>query len=287
MTESELRTKVVNIALADLGAEQYSMKHKHIIEDFSKIPHMGNWMDTHQPWCAATVSVWGWRAGLTDIFYPSASCNEMIRLYRANGRWEEDDTYRPKKGDIIMYDWDDSGYGDNKGEADHVGLVTKVEGGIITVIEGNRHNAVAYREIAVGARYIRGFCLPDFKSKSTKGKTKPATWAELLQVAMNVSYDLHLTIEPVVSAHMKREIDHHYLWKRPLAPIVNAHVSWLQEGLKALGYDLRVDGSFWTETETALKKFQKRYGLDVDGYAGVQTHTKMIKVLNELKIAPR
>lgn len=286
MTENELRTKVVNIALADLGAEQYSQRHKAIIRDFCKIPGMGNWMDTDQPWCATTVSVWGWRAGLSDIIYPSASCNQMISLYKAHGRWKEDDSYRPKKGDIIMYDWEDSGTGDNHGEADHVGLVVKVEGGIIKVIEGNRRNMVQYREIAVNDRYIRGFCLPDYASKATKGETKPKSWVELLEVALNVSYDLHLPIQSAVDAHLLREIDHHYLWKRPLAPIVNAHVSWLQECLSALGYDLAVDGSFWTETGNALMRFQRKQGIDVDGYAGVQTHKALIKALEDRNIKP-
>lgn len=38
-----------------------------------------------------------------------------------------------KHGDIIFFDWADS----NDGKADHVGIVEKVENGIVYTIEGN------------------------------------------------------------------------------------------------------------------------------------------------------
>lgn len=42
-----------------------------------------------------------------------------------------------------MYDWQDTGKGDNTGGADHVGIVEKVVGNTITIIEGNKGEAVA------------------------------------------------------------------------------------------------------------------------------------------------
>ena len=88
----------------------------------------------------------------------------MINLYKAAGRWQERDDYVPRMGDLVMYDWQDNGIGDAKGWADHVGIVAAVDAKNITVIEGNRNNAVGYRQIAVDARYIRGYCLPDYES---------------------------------------------------------------------------------------------------------------------------
>lgn len=70
MTEKQLRQNVVDVAKKDLGAKQYSERHAQIIRDFNKIPEMGTWMSTDYAWCAASVSVWGWRAGLTKIYYP-------------------------------------------------------------------------------------------------------------------------------------------------------------------------------------------------------------------------
>ena len=92
----------------------------------------------------------------------------MIVLYQEKGLWMEDDAYRPQPGDIIMYDWQDSGSGDNRGAPDHVGIVEVVDGGTLTIIEGNKGREVARRTLAVGGRYIRGYCLPDYAGKAAK-----------------------------------------------------------------------------------------------------------------------
>jgi hypothetical protein len=84
------------------------------------------------------------------------------------GIWVEADNHVPAPGDIIMYDWQDSGSGDNRGGSDHVGIVEKVSGNTITVIEGNYSNAVKRRTLQVNGRYIRGYCVPDFASKAEK-----------------------------------------------------------------------------------------------------------------------
>jgi hypothetical protein len=86
----------------------------------------------------------------------------MIGEFQSLGRWVESDLYTPKTGDILFYDWDDSGKGDNKGHSDHVGIVEKVSNGVITVIEGNYQNAVKRRTMMIGARYIRGYGIPKY-----------------------------------------------------------------------------------------------------------------------------
>lgn len=68
---------------------------------------------------------------------------------------------------MIFYDWQDNGAGDNTGRSDHVGMVHSVTNGTIKVIEGNKNNAVEYRDIAVNGRYIRGYGLPDYASMAT------------------------------------------------------------------------------------------------------------------------
>ena len=80
----------------------------------------------------------------------------------------ENDAYTPSAGDMILYDWDDNGVGDNTGSADHIGIVVSVSGGVIKVIEGNKSNAVGYRDLAVNGKYIRGFVTPKYSSKATK-----------------------------------------------------------------------------------------------------------------------
>lgn len=108
---------------------------------------------------------------------------------------------------------------------------------------------------------------------------KKRNWAKALQEALDVSYGLNLKVDGYVGPLTKQQIDHHYLWYVKQKPTRNAHVAWLQEALNELGADLAVDGSFGPATEKALKDFQRSAGIDVDGYAGINTHMTILKKL--------
>ncbi len=170
MTEMELRQRVVDVMKGWLGWSEKNGKFKAIIDLYNTqrpLPR-GYRMRYTDEWCAATVTAAGIEAGLHDIILPECSCSRMIVLYQEKGLWMEDDAYRPQPGDIIMYDWQDSGSGDNRGAPDHVGIVEVVDGGTLTIIEGNKGREVARRTLAVGGRYIRGYCLPDYAGKAAK-----------------------------------------------------------------------------------------------------------------------
>lgn len=51
----------------------------------------------------------------------------------------------------------------------------------------------------------------------------------------------------------------------------NEQVKTLQYLLKEAGYDVEIDGDFGRSTTAALRSFQKKSGLDVDGRAGPKT----------------
>ena len=123
-------------------------------------------------WCAVFVSSAAIACGCTDLIPTECSCGRMIQLMQEKGIWEENDAYTPKAGDILFYDWQDSGKGDNTGWPDHVGIVEKAENGKITVIEGNLNNAVGRREIAVNARYIRGYGVPEYEQEQPETDTE-------------------------------------------------------------------------------------------------------------------
>ncbi len=167
-TELELRNKVVEVMRGWLGWSEANGKFKAIIDLYNTqrpLPR-GYPVQYDDEWCATCVTAAGIQAGLHDIIFGECGCGKMIELYQAAGRWKENDAYRPEPGDIIMYDWQDTGKGDNTGGADHVGIVEKVVGSTITIIEGNKGEAVARRTLAVNGRYIRGYCLPDYASKA-------------------------------------------------------------------------------------------------------------------------
>ena len=175
MTEKELRQKVVSTAEAWLGTRENTAKHLEMLAIYNaQRPLPRGWkMKVTDFWCAAFVSTVSLQCGLRDIMPTECGCPGMVRLYQELGRWVEDDAYVPSPADVVFYDWQDTGYGDNVGQADHVGIVVGCTDGTMTIIEGNCDNAVKLRRIAVNARYIRGYGVPDFASKADGAEPQP------------------------------------------------------------------------------------------------------------------
>lgn len=111
----------------------------------------------------------------------------MIEGAKAKGIWVENDAYVPQGGDIILYDWQDSGVGDNTGNPDHVGVVEYTSGGVIHVIEGNNGEKVARRELSVNGRYIRGFIVPKYSNNTaSSGSSTPTVSGTIDALARRV-----------------------------------------------------------------------------------------------------
>lgn len=184
-----MREKVVKTAESYIGCVRGDAKHKEIINTFNTVQPDGWPMNYTAAWCAAFVSaiaikVFG-KTQAAKLFPLSASCGTIISKAKKMGIWVENDAYKPKPGDWILYDWDDSGRGDNAGAPDHVGIVKSVSDGKITVIEGNRNNKCAYRDLAVNGRYIRGFVTPKYPAATTSS-TKPSTKPTIAEAANNI-----------------------------------------------------------------------------------------------------
>lgn len=249
MTEQQLRQKVVNIAKAWHGCRESDGSHKPIIDLYNSHKPLarGYKVQYTDEWCATFVSAVAVKAGLTGIMPTECSCSRMIELYKAAGRWKEADDYKPQPGDIMMYDWNDTGRGENTGAPDHVGIVVSVSGKTIRVIEGNKGQAVAYRTMSVNGKYIRGYCLPNYASKATAASTAPA--------AKSVTVSL-----PQLRNGSQ-----------------GASVRVLQRLLTAKGYSTQgVDGDFGDNTEKALRQYQAAANLTADGICGKDTWTELL-----------
>lgn len=249
MTELELRRKFVDVAESYLGCNEKDGSHRPIIDRYNAHkPLARNYRVKYtDSWCATFVSAVAIQCGLTAIIPTECSCDRMIRLHQALGTWVEDDNYVPQIGDPIMYDWDDSGKGDNKGWPEHVGIVVHVADGWIKVIEGNIADKVGYRKMMIGGKNIRGYCAPDYKSL--------ATTEEVDTVMIKL---------PVLKKGAKRD-----------------EVKSLQALLIGYGYSVGssgVDGSFGNATLAAVKKYQSRNGLEIDGSVGPKTWAKLLGV---------
>lgn len=171
------RNNIVKQAQSWIGCKEADGSHKKIIDVYNNHKPLarGYKVKYTDSWCAAFVSAVSIKCGYTAIIPTECSCPQMIELFKDLGEWVENDAYKPNAGDIILYDWNDSGSGDNTGTPDHIGIVEKVSGNIITVIEGNKGDAVARREIQVNGVTIRGYGVPKYDGSSTGSSSSSGT----------------------------------------------------------------------------------------------------------------
>ena len=164
-----VRNEIVKQAQSWLGRKESNGTHKPIIDLYNAHTPLarGYKVKYTDHWCATFVSACAIKCGYTAIIPTECGCEAMINLFKKAGIWVENDAHVPSPGDIIFYDWGDSGFGDNKGHSDHVGIVEKVVGPNITVIEGNYSESVKRRTIQVNARYIRGYGVPKYDASKT------------------------------------------------------------------------------------------------------------------------
>lgn len=266
MTENQLRSNVVSVMKGWLGWSEANGKFKRIIDTYNDHKPLARDYKVKytDAWCATAVSAAFIKAGLTDIGFTECSCNRMITLYKAKGRWEERDSYVPKIGDIIMYDWQDNSVGDNVGSADHVGLVTAINGTNLTVIEGNKNEAVAYRSININGKYIRGYCLPDYASKADKAVETISTSTYSKEVFIrDVQKAFGITVDGLAGPETINSTI-------TLSAVLNRKhevIRAVQRRLAALGYTSvgKIDGIAGVKFTQAVKEFQKKNGCIVDG----------------------
>lgn len=253
------REDFVSKAISFLDRNEADGSHKAIIDLYNSITPLpvGYKVKYTDDWCATFISAVAKACGMTDFIFPECGCERMIKLYQNAGRWQENDAYVPQPGDIIFYDWQDNGTGDNKGFSDHVGIVVAVNGTVIKLIEGNLSNKVAYRNLLVNAQYIRGYGLPDFEGGSAKVETAQPSPAVTSQ-ATGVNVKLTQLAKGSKGAEVK---------SMQTLLIRKFSISCGTSG---------ADGDFGNGTLSAVKIFQRRKGLEADGICGRDTWTALL-----------
>ena len=156
---------VLNVMRSWIGYSEANGKHKQIIDLYNSHKPLarGYAVKYSDEWCDTTVSAAAIKAGVVDLIGTECGCEQHVKIFQSMGIWIEDGTITPKPGDIILYNWDDATQ-PNDGYSDHIGYVESVSGRTITLIEGNKGEAVARREIPVGWGYIRGYARPKYSS---------------------------------------------------------------------------------------------------------------------------
>ena len=115
-------------------------------------------------WCACFVSWCANECGYIDagVIPKFAGCVWGVEWFRDRGLWQ-DNSYEPRPGDIIFFDWDNKGSsGPQDGESDHVGIVEKVENGTVYTVEGNSGDSCRENHYAIGYYEILGYGMPQY-----------------------------------------------------------------------------------------------------------------------------
>lgn len=226
-----MKNKIINLAVEQLGNGYATYCHD-----------MG--YNFRIEWCACFISWLAEKLGITDIIPVDMSCNSQIAKFKDMDVWHTDRNFQ--SGDIIYYDWDR--LGDLK-PVDHVGIVEKVVGNTLTVIEGNNGNypndRVRRREISSASSLIFGYARPKYPVKSSAN-----------------SSDVNISLPTV------RKGD------------TGNVVKILQAFLVAYEYSIGIsgiDGDFGFDTEYAVRQFQKRSCIAVDGIVGKDTWAELFK----------
>lgn len=230
-------SEIVKLAQSWIGKKEANGTHKEIIDIYNSHKPLarGYKVKYTDAWCATTISALAIKLGYTDIIPTECGCQQMIELFKKLGCWIENENRTPKAGEIIFYDWQDSGSGDNQGWSDHVGIVESVSNGKITVIEGNYSESVKRRTLAVNGKYIRGYGVPRYDAEEVKQESASSSTTGSEEYKM-----------PTIRRGSKGKAVK--IWQ-----II-------------IGAD--ADGDFGAETERLTRAFQEEHGLTVDAIVG-------------------
>lgn len=106
-------------------------------------------------WCACFVSWCADQCGYIErgVIPKFSSCSAGVAWFEACGQFQ-DGSHIPSAGDLIFFDWG------NTGSIDHVGIVENVVDGKVNTIEGNSSDRCARRSYVIGDDRIYGYGIP-------------------------------------------------------------------------------------------------------------------------------
>ncbi|MCY7222190.1 GBS Bsp-like repeat-containing protein [Streptococcus cristatus] len=161
---SSQRDRVLAAAAAMVGVKGGSAEHHRLVNDYNSVRPLpvGYAVKNSDDWCDIFTTVIFQREGLSDLIGRECGVERHIHIFKRLGIWNEDGNSTPKAGDIITFNWDKDTQ-QNDGWADHIGIVEKVENGIIHTIEGNSNDEVKRNTYRIGHGNIRGFASPRYR----------------------------------------------------------------------------------------------------------------------------
>lgn len=257
MTIEEAKKKLIDWAVSQIGYSEGANNYNKYAPLWTQA---GGWNAQNQPWCdifydVGIIVCFGLELASKLTYQPiggfSALCSASAQFYKNNKAWFT----TPEIGDQVFFY---SGGGIN-----HTGLVETVNGGYFTTIEGNSSDMVARRSYYIGNSYVAGFGRPNWSiinlvgssTNSNTNNTNNSSTSTSTPISIPTSNPTVQSIYPLIKRGTSKKIS----------------VCAMQKLLDCKGYDLGkwgIDGDFGWDTFQALRTFQKKNGLLVDGECG-------------------
>lgn len=239
---------IIETAKSYLGTTEGSNNHREIIDLYNKARYSDAYQMTMQdPWCCAFVVAVFEQCGMRDIIPCYAACDQMISVFTKWGRYFSRSVRCVKPGDIIFYDWN----GDLS--SDHVGIVVQNRFGDLSVIEGNKSDSVAYRNISITSPQILGFGVPNYDaSDGTSGESR-------IDSTFNPDRESIKTLPVLMSGK-----------KNVYVKILQILLNYYEKA------SLDIDGEYGVLTKKAVADYQMKYSLETDGIVGIETWSHLL-----------
>ena len=234
---------------ANAGCNNYTKYSRDLIDAVGGPYAQGvAWCDMFVDWCF--IQAYGLTQAKKLLNGWSAYCPTSAQYFKNIGRYFRTN---PKPGDVIFFH--------DGTEICHTGIVEKVEGSFVYTIEGNTSDgatvipnggAVCNKRYYLTYSRIDGYGRPDYDEPKSKSKKKKSSVTKKTKVTTR-GYSKEFPIVPPNIKNGSRSLEVRKL---------QAYLNWFG------AYALVIDGICGRYTEQAIKDFQKRTGLAVDGIFG-------------------
>ncbi len=155
--------KILEIARKEIGVTEYPANSNKV--KYNTAYYGREVSGAAYPWCCAFIWWLFQQARAKELFYGGekiASCTMLMNYYKKQKQFK---TSNPQAGDLVFFNFDK-----NAADAEHIGIVESVNGGIVITIEGNtgttndaNGGAVMRRERRTSI--ILGYATPNYNTE--------------------------------------------------------------------------------------------------------------------------
>lgn len=270
---------------ANAGSNNYNKYADFIDKNY---PNFYNGQKNGFAWCdvfvdSLYIKTFGYDMALKLLCAPEkssgAGCIYSANYYKAKGQFIKRGQGQPKVGDQIFFG--------SSGSETHTGIVAAVNDTTVFTIEGNTSpssgviangGGVYEKQYAINYYYISGYGRPDYSL--VKAINNPVI-EETATPSIVPSTNQPTTTTTTTTTTKKEEVREVEIILSVLkqgdkgVQVKALQCLLISNGFSCGGYG--ADGDFGNGTLAALKNYQWKNGLDVDGICGKNTWTKLLK----------